>query len=104
MSSLTGIQFPFPVVVKVSVIVPPLISAAEAEYAVDNALGSVNVPVPVVVQVPPADTVTVPVRETVLTSTHSAWSDPALAVGAPPNDRVMKLLTGLQLPIPVVVR
>ena len=59
--SLTGKQFPFPVLVKVRVNEPDVMSAALGMYVAFNVkLSGVNVPVPLDVHIPPLAKLTDP--------------------------------------------
>src|ERR1700740_3725370 len=96
-------QVPFPVVVNVSVMLPPAISAAVGVYvalsAVDDGL---NVPSPPL-HCPPVATVTLPAKVVAALFAHLVWSGPAFAVGGAEKKIVIASLTELQVPLPVEV-
>ena len=78
----TGLQVPFPVVVRVSTTLCAVVSALLGVYTglVTNALGE-NAPLPAVLHCMPEATVKLPLRVAV-PSAQMVWLTPALTVGA----------------------
>ena len=103
-SSLTALQFPCEVEVKVSVTEPLAISTAEGVYIVLSAVfPGLKLPVPPV-HCQAVATVPVPFKVTSGLLAQTVWSAPASTVGAGVKVTVILSVTGLQDPFPVVVK
>ena len=102
--SLTALQLPLPTVVSVKVTVPAVRSAALGVYtAVSVALFGLYVPVPPLHTAPVAP-LCVPAKVIALLFAHTVPFGPASTDGAGVNVIKRLLCTGLQVPLPVLVK
>jgi hypothetical protein len=91
--------------VRVSVILPAVLSAAEGTYeAVSVFAFGEKLPVPLLLQLPPVATVTVPFKGAFGEVEQIVWSEPAFTVGAGVTVMIIWSCTALHVPLPVVTR
>ncbi len=103
-SSNAAMQPPFPpVVVNLKVTVPAAVSAALGVYVAAINVALLNVPLPVVVHIPPPALVVAPERVTTALLAQTVWFASASAVGASVKVITMSSKSAGQIPVPVVV-
>ena len=104
MLSLEATQLPFPVVVRVSVTVPAVFSAAEGVYtALSVVLEGTNDPEPPDQMAPVATVKPLPFKVTAALLAQTVLSIPALICGEGVNAIVTLSVDGEQIPLPVDV-
>ena len=74
--TVTALQVPFPVLVRATVTIPAVLSFASPKYCVDRLVSSLNIPVPIELQVAPDALVTVPSKSIrIFSNPNEFWYD-----------------------------